>query len=116
MIVVIKDDEPMKDSRDAKRKPRAAASKGKEKEASDIETLTHVIKNLTTKVSELKQRTINTSASRRPPRERHGILSSGSNHLTAKNSQSSSSVLLVESLQTMNFARFMKISTHKGLV
>lgn len=48
MIGVIKDDELAKDSRDVSRKPLALASKGKEKEAIDIETFTHLIKNLTT--------------------------------------------------------------------
>lgn len=68
-IGVINDDEPKKDSRYASRKPLAMVSKGKENETSGIETLTHVVKNLTKKVSEQKQRTIDTSEIIWPPRQ-----------------------------------------------
>ena len=45
----------MKDSKDVRRKPQAMGSKGRDKEETDIETLTRLVKNLTTKMSELKQ-------------------------------------------------------------
>ena len=67
-IGLIKDDEPAKDSKDVSRKSQAMASKGREKEANDIETLTHLIKNLTTEVSELKQWKTDTFARSYPPR------------------------------------------------
>jgi len=50
-IKVIKNDESMKDSKDARRKPQEMASKGRDKEETDIETLTRLVKNLTTEVS-----------------------------------------------------------------
>ena len=61
-IKVIKDDESTKDSKFASRKPQAMASKGRDKEATDIETLTRLVKNLTTKVFELKKRKTDTFA------------------------------------------------------
>ena len=70
-IGVIKDDEPAKDSRDARRKSHAMESNGRDKEATDIETLTHLIKNLTTEASEL----IKTGPHRLPSAE-------GAMHLT----------------------------------
>ena len=54
-IGVIKDDELEKGSRDASRKPQGTTSKGKDKETSDIETLTRLVKNLTIEMSELKK-------------------------------------------------------------
>jgi len=69
-IKVIKDDESTKDSKDVSRKPQAMASKGRDKEATDIETLTHLVKNLTSEVSELKQRKTNTFSSSHLPRQR----------------------------------------------
>jgi len=54
-IGFIKDDESMKDSKDVSRKPQATVRKGRDKEATDIETLTHLVKNLATEMSELKQ-------------------------------------------------------------
>jgi len=53
-IGVIKDDEPTKESRDVSKKRQAVASKGKGKEASDIETLTRLINKLTIEDSDLK--------------------------------------------------------------
>lgn len=55
-IGVINNDEPIKDSNDASRKPQAAASKCEYKEASDIEMVTFLVKNLTTKMPELKNK------------------------------------------------------------
>lgn len=46
-IGVIKDDELGKDSKGASKKSQAMESKGRDKEATDIETLTRLIKNLT---------------------------------------------------------------------
>jgi len=54
-IGVIKDEKSTKDSKDASINPQATTSKGKEKGATDIETLTRLVKNLTTEVFELKQ-------------------------------------------------------------
>lgn len=65
-IRVIKDDEPKKDSRYASKKSQVMASKGRNKEENDIETLTRLVKNLTTEVSELKQQKMDAFASRHP--------------------------------------------------
>ena len=54
MIGVIKDDELAKDSKDVSRKSQVMESKGRDKEKIDIETLTCLIKNLTTEVFEHK--------------------------------------------------------------
>jgi len=54
-IGVIKDDKSTKEFKDVSRKPQVPARKGREKEATDIDTLTHLVKNLTMKMSELKQ-------------------------------------------------------------
>ena len=54
-IRVVKDDESTKDSKDASKKSQAMASNGSDMEATDIETLTRLVKNLTTEVFELKQ-------------------------------------------------------------
>lgn len=75
VIGVIKDDEPAKESKDASRKLEAAIREGKEMEASDIETLTHLVKNLTTNVSELMKRMVKTSASSRPPKQQKRSMS-----------------------------------------
>ena len=48
MIEVIKDDEPTKDPKDVRKWSQVMVSKGRDKEASDIETLTCLVKNLTT--------------------------------------------------------------------
>lgn len=63
MIGVIKDDEPAKDSKYVSRNPQAILSKGKDKEASEIEALTHLVKKLTIEVFELKQQMVETSTS-----------------------------------------------------
>jgi len=78
-IGVMKDDEPSKDSKDASRKTQAMASKGGDKETNDIESLTRLVKNLTTEVSKLRQRKTDTYASSHPVRQRQGSNSSGSN-------------------------------------
>lgn len=48
VIGVIKDDELAKDSKDVSRKSQPMVSKGRDKEANDIETLTRLVNNLTT--------------------------------------------------------------------
>jgi len=68
VIGVINDDEPTKESRDTSRNSQAMASKGRDKEANDNETLTHLIKKLTTEVYELKQEKMDTFTSNHPPR------------------------------------------------
>lgn len=69
-IGVIKDDESTKDSKDVSRKYQVMANKGRDKEAIDIETLTCLVKNLTTEVFELKQWEIETSPRIHLPRQR----------------------------------------------
>lgn len=54
-IGIIKDDEPTKDPREVSKKPQATVSKGKDRETSDIENLTCLVKNMAIEVSELKQ-------------------------------------------------------------
>jgi len=67
---VIKDDESMKDSKDVSRKSQETMSKGRDKEETDIETLTHLVKSLSTKMSKLKQCRSHTFAISHPPRQR----------------------------------------------
>lgn len=54
-IGVIVDDESTMESKYMGKRFHASVSKVKEKEASDIENLTHLLKSLTTEVAELKQ-------------------------------------------------------------
>lgn len=54
-IRVINDDESMKDFKDASRKPQATVRKDRDNEATNIETLTHLFKNLATEMSKLKK-------------------------------------------------------------
>lgn len=75
-IGVIKDDESMKYSKDASRNPQAMARKGRDKETTNIETLTHLVKNLTTEISKLKQWKKETFTSSHPPRQRQASSSS----------------------------------------
>lgn len=96
MIRVIKDDKTTKYYRDMIRKAQVAVSSGKDKEVSDIETLTRLVKHLTTTVSELRKKTINTSASNRPPRKGQGSMSSDINRFLTKTAQKSSSVFQVK--------------------
>ena len=87
VIGVVKDDELVKDSKDASRKSQAMASKGRDKEETDIETLTRVVKKLTTKVSKLIQQKIKTFASSHPPRQRQARNSSNINQPAPKTAQ-----------------------------
>jgi len=54
MIGVIKDDEPVKCSKEESRKSQEMVSKRRDKEANDIETLTCLVKKVTTEVFALK--------------------------------------------------------------
>ena len=65
---VISDDELAKYSKDIGKRSQASVSKAKEKEESDVESLTRLLKSLTTKVVELKQWTSETTVSSMPPR------------------------------------------------
>lgn len=67
-IGVIKDDKSIKDSKDVSRNPQEMASKGRGKEATDIETLTHLFNNLTTEMSKLKQRKVDSFMKSHLPR------------------------------------------------
>lgn len=69
-IELIKDDEPTNDSKDVSNKSQEMVSKGRDKEANDIETLTRLIKYLITKVFKLKQWKIDTFSRSYPPRQR----------------------------------------------
>lgn len=66
VIGVIIDDEPAKDSKYVGMRSQTTVSKVKEKETSEIETLTRLLKSLTSEVAELKQRTIETIVSSKP--------------------------------------------------
>lgn len=92
MIGFIKDDEPIKDSKDVSRNPLVVANIGIDKEASDIEILTPLVKALKTEVSELKQQMVETSASIQSPRQQKRSISSSNINFQAKTAQSSSSV------------------------
>ena len=70
MIGLIKDDELTNDSQGTSRKSKTMAINGRDKEENDIETLTRLIKNLTTEVSELKKWKIETFARIYPPKQR----------------------------------------------
>lgn len=65
-IGIIIDDESMKDSKDVGRKSRAVVSKVKEKETSEIEILTRLLKSLIIEVVELKEWTSEMEVSSRP--------------------------------------------------
>lgn len=67
-IGVIVHDEPAKESKDKGRRSQNDMSKVKEKETSEIENLTRLVKSLTTEVSEPKQRMTETTVSSMPPR------------------------------------------------
>jgi len=84
-IGVIVDDEPVKDYKDTGNRSQTIWSKVNEKKAIGIDNLTHLLKSLTTKVSELKQRTTETAESNKPPRfvQRKNVASgNGSSHPT----------------------------------
>ena len=78
MIGVIKDDEPTKDYKDVSRKSQVMASKGRDKEETNIEILTRLVKKLTPEVFELKQQKTDTFARSSLPRKSQGSNSSGS--------------------------------------
>lgn len=64
----------MKDFMDASIKHQARISKGKDKEATDIETLTCLVKNLATKMCKLKQhRQTHSQVTIHPDRERQAF-------------------------------------------
>jgi len=63
------------------------ARKDRDKEENDIETLTHLVKNLTTEVSELKQWKMDMFARNHLPRQRQGSMSSCNNHYPANCAQ-----------------------------
>lgn len=84
-IGLIKDDEPTKESKNVSRKSQTMVRKGRDKEENDIETLTCLVKNLITKVFELKQWKMNTFARNYPPRHRQGSKSLGNNWSTQEN-------------------------------
>lgn len=87
MIGVIKDDEPKNYSKDVSRKSQVMVSKGKDNEATNIETLTPLIKNLTTEVFDLKQWKTNRSARSHLLRQRYVSSSSRINQFTPKTMQ-----------------------------
>lgn len=68
VIGIIIDEELAKESKDMGRRCQAIVSKEKEKEASEIENLTHLIKSLTTGVYEFKKWTSGTTMNSWPPR------------------------------------------------
>lgn len=88
-IGLIKDNEPTKDSKDASKKSQVMARKGRDRESKDIETLTRLVKNLTTEVSELKQWKTDTFTRSYLPRQRQGRNSSGINWSAQENVWSS---------------------------
>lgn len=55
-IGVITDDEPIKKSKGIGKRSQEYVSKDKEKESNDHESLTHLMRPLTTKMAEIKQR------------------------------------------------------------
>jgi len=68
VIGVIVDDESAKDLKDIGRRSHNTVGKAKEKEASEIDNLKHLIKFLKTEISELKQRTSEIVGNIRPPK------------------------------------------------
>lgn len=67
-IGVITDDESTKESKDIEKRSQASVSKAKEKEASGIENLNHLLKSLTSEVVELKQQTREKTVGSMPPK------------------------------------------------
>jgi len=67
-IGVIIDNQPAKDSKYMGKRSQTTVCKVNEKETSEVETLTHLLKSLTIEVAELKQWTTETTVSSKPPR------------------------------------------------
>jgi len=110
MIGVIVDDKTTKDSKDARRRSQATMSKVKEKETSEIETLTRLLKSLMTEVAKLKQRTTETTMSNRPSsfaRRKNVTSGSNSSHPT-KYVQSSNVVFQTDLILKENIYEFHK--------
>lgn len=85
VIGVIIHDEPTKDSKDMGRRSHNVVSKVKEKEASEIETLTCLLNSLTTKEAKLKKCMTEIVMRRRPPKfakRKNVTLGRSSSHLT----------------------------------
>jgi len=78
VVRVIKDDELAKDSKDASKKSQEIGCKGRDKEATDIETLTRLVNSLSIEMSKLKQCKMHKFASSHRPRQRH-VSSTSSN-------------------------------------
>lgn len=95
VIGVIVDDESSKDSKGMGKRPQTIVSKAKEKEANDIESLTHLVKSLTTEVVEIKQWTSETTVNNKPSRypEKKNVASSNNNNQLTKFVHSSNMVL-----------------------
>lgn len=91
IIGFIIDVEPTKDSKDMGRRSQIAVNKVKEKETSEIETITRLLKFLKNKVEELKRRIIETTMSSRPPilAKRKNMTSGSSSGHPTKSAQSS---------------------------
>lgn len=105
---VIVDDEPAKDSKDTGRRSQTAMSKVKEKETSEIDTLTRLLKSLTTEVAELKQWITKTTVSSIPSNfaRRKNVTSSSSSSHSAKSVQSSKVVFQTDLIAKDNFYEF----------
>lgn len=88
-IGVIQDDEPTKESKDMSKKSQAIVSKGRDKETRGIETLTHLLKNLKTEVSKLKQWKTKAFVNNHLHKKRQGSMSLGFNPLPTQTVQSS---------------------------
>jgi len=108
VIGVITYDESTKDSNDTGNRFQTYVSKAKEKETSDIENLTHLIKSMTTEVVELKHRKNKTTMSSRPPRylPKKNVASNSSSSQLTKSAQSSNMVLNIEKISTNSYCTF----------
>lgn len=100
MIGVITDDDESKDSKETSRKSEPSSSKAKEKESSDIKSLTKMVKTLTSEILEIKKRSNNTSTSNKPPKSFPFQRSNNNiNNQPTKSAQSSNVVMIIDPRQ-----------------
>jgi len=67
-IGVIVDDESTNNSKDMSRRSQTIVRKEQEKEASEIECFTRLVKSLTTEISKIKQQMSEKTMNNRPPK------------------------------------------------
>lgn len=108
-IGFIVDDEPTKNSKDTGKRSQASMSKAKEKESSNLESLTCLVQSLSNEMVELKHRSTKTTVSRKPPRFKlfgRTTTSCSSSNQPTKSAQSSNFVFNIEHLSTDQYCSY----------